>query len=225
MDGSLITRRIESYSNGSKFVFGVLLDDTETPGKPVMLDEAEAFVVSNKLIPCVRIFETMLAPLAFSVLLHIPTCHLHIEKRRLWYQDQDKSEPFVLFRHIDRSCRQRTVEEFLASLRDNMTSPQTQSGLLPTCPLYTAAWYLFRLMTSIEHWHDLANQGIDGAKNHALQLAIYLREHPPTMLAVLATFLQEFLKPNEVKVGRVLRHILHEPLPRPFEELITYEWY
>ncbi len=63
--------------------FGILLDDTTTPGIGIKRNELNKFVHAHGLSPVVFLLETKLSALAASILARLPDSHLRIARKKM----------------------------------------------------------------------------------------------------------------------------------------------
>ncbi len=139
----------------SSLAFGVLLDDTSTPGLPVMEAEARASALALGATPCTFVSETWLSPLAFAVASLLPGERIKIRRHSVSLITEDGS--VVLFR----TAGETPMTLALATLGSAPPHDAILTLIRPSCVLYTVAWDLFRFLTPVDHWRQLADRNID----------------------------------------------------------------
>jgi hypothetical protein len=192
-------------SDGAR-AYAVLLDDTASPGSPVMVAEAKAYVRGACRGPSLFVCETRLAPIAWSLLRSLKPDRFEFRYKRL----------FVRIDHEDvMLCRPGSSSESPLRAQDRDVPLETFGvrGLSaedvlriarPTCLLYTVAWYVFRLSIEYGCWAGLSVSQTKAEVDHAIgQVAELIEDREFNQRSRLITYIPAVFRTNEARARAV----------------------
>jgi hypothetical protein len=195
----------------SLLTFAVLLDDTSSPGLPVMEAEARASAQDLGATPCTFVRETSLSPLAFEVVFMLPRERIKIRRHSVSFLTDDGS--VVLCR-----TSSETPMPLALDLLSNSRPPgDILAFIRPSCTLYTVAWDIFRFVTPFQRWRQLADLEID-IMTEIRCLADGLRSTDRTGQCHLLNNLPNVFETNETRARAIGSEIQATHLRRLFVE-------
>lgn len=188
---TLVTER--SSGRSIPRTFAILLDDTSTPGIGVYEGEARAFVRRFGAEPCLFVLETDLVSLAWCVLRNLAVANLRVEGRYIYLAHAVRK--ILLFR----GRRPQAVSQLLGAEFPVSESESLLATGRPSCPVYTLAWYYFRLATERQDWVELSGSPDRSAlQDRIADMAFaFDRDMPAKPHSTLLTALPWFLRQNE----------------------------
>lgn len=204
-----ITPNIESFLSSitlsqkrDNFLFAILLDDTNTPGKPVEEELIKKIVLLQKIHPCVMLLETSLTPITLALMELIGWQNLIFTKRDIRLiniNNSKKSQLLFRSKYDGFDCRK------LNQTSNSYLSDEFCDLVKPTCVFYTVAWYYFRLLSPKKELISLLNlhYSENTVKKAMRKFASHLKLDNLKREAILITNLPIVYKPNEKKENNI----------------------